>query len=50
MDKFKRVSPYAPMGDQPEAIDTLVNGIENGIEDIRLCTLFFALQRFRLLR
>ena len=33
MDKFKLVSPYAPMGDQPEAIDTLVNGIENGIDE-----------------
>ncbi len=33
MDKFKLVSPYAPMGDQPEAIDTLVNGIENGINE-----------------
>ena len=33
MDKFKLVSPYAPMGDQPEAIDALVNGIENGIDE-----------------
>ncbi len=33
MDKFKLVSPYAPMGDQPEAIDTLVSGIENGIDE-----------------
>lgn len=33
MDKFKLVSPYEPMGDQPEAIDTLVNGIENGIDE-----------------
>ena len=33
MDKFKLVSPYAPMGDQPAAIDTLVNGIENGIDE-----------------
>ena len=33
MDKFKLVSPYAPMGDQPEAIDTLVNSIENGIDE-----------------
>lgn len=33
MDKFKLVSTYAPMGDQPEAIDTLVNGIENGIDE-----------------
>lgn len=33
MDKFKLVSPYEPMGDQPEAIDTLVKGIENGIDE-----------------
>lgn len=33
MDKFKLVSPYAPMGDQPEAIETLVNGIESGINE-----------------
>lgn len=30
MDKFKLVSPYAPTGDQPEAIDKLVAGIERG--------------------
>ncbi len=30
MDKFKLVSDYKPMGDQPEAIDELVKGIENG--------------------
>lgn len=28
--KFKLVSSYKPMGDQPEAIDELVKGIENG--------------------
>jgi len=33
MDRFKLVSPYQPTGDQPEAIDTLVNGIENGIDE-----------------
>ena len=33
MDRFKLVSPYAPMGDQPEAIDQLVQGIENGLEE-----------------
>ena len=33
MDKFKLVSPYAPMGDQPEAIEQLVRGIENGIDE-----------------
>lgn len=33
MDKFRLVSPYEPMGDQPEAIDTLIKGIENGIDE-----------------
>lgn len=33
MDSFKLVSPYQPTGDQPEAIDTLVEGIENGIDE-----------------
>ena len=33
MDKFKLVSSYQPTGDQPEAIDTLVAGIENGIDE-----------------
>ena len=33
MDKFKLVSPYAARGDQPEAIEQLVRGIENGIEE-----------------
>ena len=33
MDKFKLVSPYQPTGDQPEAIDGLVAGIENGIDE-----------------
>ena len=33
MDKFKLVSSYAPMGDQPEAINTLVSGIENGLDE-----------------
>ena len=33
MDKFKLVSPYKPTGDQPEAIDGLVAGIENGIDE-----------------
>ena len=28
--KFKLVSKYEPSGDQPQAIDTLVSGIENG--------------------
>ena len=30
MDKFKLVSPFEPMGDQPQAIAQLVDGLENG--------------------
>ena len=30
MDKFKLVSKYKPTGDQPDAIDALCRGIENG--------------------
>ena len=33
MDGFKLVSDYKPTGDQPEAIDALVSGIENGIDE-----------------
>ena len=33
MDSFKLVSPYQPTGDQPEAIDELVAGLENGIDE-----------------
>ena len=33
MDKFKLVSQYRPTGDQPEAIDALVSGIENGLDE-----------------
>ena len=33
MDSFKLHSNFQPMGDQPAAIDTLVAGIENGIEE-----------------
>lgn len=33
MDKFKLVAPYGPMGDQPEAIEKLVNGVENGLDE-----------------
>ncbi len=29
---FKLVAPFAPMGDQPEAIDTLVEGFERGAQ------------------
>ncbi|MGI5977802.1 MAG: excinuclease ABC subunit UvrB [Candidatus Limivicinus sp.] len=32
MDSFKLVSPYSATGDQPQAIDTLVQGVKNGIE------------------
>ncbi len=32
-DQFKLHSDYQPTGDQPAAIDALVNGIENGIEE-----------------
>ena len=30
MDQFKLVAPYAPTGDQPEAIEQLVAGIQRG--------------------
>lgn len=30
MDCFKLVSPYKPMGDQPKAIDDLVDGVKRG--------------------
>ncbi|MBQ1364132.1 MAG: excinuclease ABC subunit UvrB [Oscillospiraceae bacterium] len=33
MDHFKLHSSFQPMGDQPEAIDTLAEGIENGIDE-----------------
>ena len=33
MSLFHVVSPYSPSGDQPEAIETLVGGIKNGIEE-----------------
>ena len=33
MDSFKLHSGFQPMGDQPAAIDTLVAGIENGIDE-----------------
>ena len=31
MDKFKLHSPFSPTGDQPEAIDALVSGVEAGL-------------------
>ena len=30
MEKFKLHSPFSPMGDQPQAIEQLVRGLENG--------------------
>lgn len=33
MPKFEVVSPYQPSGDQPEAIDALAEGIENGLKE-----------------
>ena len=30
MDRFKLVSPFEAMGDQPEAIDALVDGVNKG--------------------
>jgi len=33
MDSFKLVSSYQPTGDQPEAIDELVTGLENGLDE-----------------
>ena len=33
MEKFELVAPYAPTGDQPEAIAALASGIENGLKE-----------------
>ena len=33
MDKFKLVSPFKPTGDQPEAIEALASGVENGLQE-----------------
>ncbi len=33
MDRFKLVSDYKPTGDQPQAIDRLVDGINAGYRD-----------------
>ncbi len=33
MDRFELVSPYKPSGDQPQAIEALVNGLEKGYRD-----------------
>ncbi len=33
MDKFEIVAPYAPTGDQPQAIEMLTEGIRNGLKE-----------------
>ena len=33
MDRFKLVSDFYPTGDQPQAIDDLVMGLENGLDE-----------------
>lgn len=33
MPKFKVVSPYEPSGDQPQAIEALAAGLDNGLEE-----------------
>ena len=33
MPDFEVISPYEPSGDQPEAIDALAQGLENGIDE-----------------
>ena len=33
MKEFKLKSPYKPLGDQPQAIESLVNGINNGLHE-----------------
>ena len=33
MDKFKLVSSFQPMGDQPKAIEALADGINNGYKE-----------------
>ena len=35
MPDFKEVSPFAPQGDQPQAIDILANGVKNG-DDVQV--------------
>lgn len=37
MDKFELVSEFKPQGDQPQAIQTLVDGIKKG-ENAKLCS------------
>ena len=33
LKEFKLKSPYKPLGDQPQAIDSLVNGIKKGYHE-----------------
>ena len=33
MDHFELVSPYKPMGDQPQAIETLCEGLQKGMRE-----------------
>ena len=33
MDKFELVSQYKPTGDQPEAIEKLTEGVQNGLRE-----------------
>ena len=33
MPDFEVISPYEPSGDQPEAIDALAQGVENGVDE-----------------
>ena len=33
MDQFKLVSDYAPTGDQPKAIDAIVQGLRSGMRE-----------------
>ena len=33
MDRFKLTSPFAPTGDQPQAIQDLVNGVNWGLRE-----------------
>ena len=33
LPEFRVVSEYQPSGDQPEAIDALASGLENGLEE-----------------
>ncbi|MDE4976199.1 DEAD/DEAH box helicase family protein, partial [Francisella tularensis subsp. holarctica] len=38
MNKFNLVTKYAPAGDQPQAIQSLVNGIKTGLQhQVLLC-------------